>query len=114
MNTKKIFGGKIILQIRLGKYTLSFDFNDNLSIMLSDSLVLYFNEEKISTWHHKEPSHNLEELVKLIELPFKEIDFSEEKGMTIDFGDYKLDILKPSDDYEYLHVMSDNEGVYIY
>jgi len=114
MNTKKIFRGKNIAQIRLSKYTLSIDFTDNLSLMLSDSLILYFNEEKISTWHHEKPSRNLEELVKIIELPIKEIDFCEEKGMTIDFGDYKLDIPKPNDDYEYLHVMSDTEGVYIY
>lgn len=114
MNTKKIFEGKTIVQIRLSKYTLSIDFNDNVSILLSDSLILYMNGEKISTWHHKGPSQNLEKLIKIIELQYKEIVFSEEKGLMIDFGDYKLDIPKPDDDYEYLHVMSDTEGVHIY
>lgn len=114
MNTSKIFRGKNIAQIRLSKYTLSIDFTENLSLILSDSLILYFNEEKISTWHYEQPSRNLAELVKIIELPIKEVDFSEEKGMTIHFGDYKLDIPKPNDDFEYLHVLSDTEGVFIY
>lgn len=114
MNTNKIFQGKNIAQIRLSKFTLSIDFDNRLSIMLSDSLVLYLNEKKISSWHHEKYSENLEELIKLIELPVKAIGFSEEKGMTIDFGDYKLDIPKPNDDYEYLHIKSEDEGVYIY
>ena len=114
MNTKTIFKKKNIVQFKLSKHSLSIDFNDELSLMLSDSLVLYRNNNLIANWHFKEKSTNLEELINLVELPIDSVMFDEKSGMTIFLGDYKIEISKPEDDYEYLHVMSNEEGIYIY
>lgn len=114
MNTKTIFENKNIAQFKLSKYSLSIDFNDELSLMLSDSLTLYKNDNLIANWHFEEKSRNLEELINLVELPIDSVSFDEKSGMSIVLREYEIKISKPDDDYEYLHVLSKGEGVYIY
>ena len=114
MNIQSIFSNKILIQICFGQYDMQLNFHDGLSIMVSDSLLIKVLDKETAVWTHESKNVNIEQVLKFLNKEVLEAKFDEVKGLFIKFSEGVFHIPKPDDDYEYLHVMSKEEGIYIY
>jgi len=114
MDIEQIIGTKKIVEIKLSKYTLTLNFESQLNIVICDYCQLKIGDNIVSSWHYNKLPQNFGGLITLIESQVRRAIFSENKGLRIEFEKFTLEIPKPDDDYEYLHILSKDHGMYFF
>lgn len=114
IDIEQIIGTKKIVEIKLSKYTISLNFEGKLKIVICDSLQLKKEGMNIAMWRYNQISDNLGEVINIIEEPISGSSFSETSGLYINFENFELIISKPDNDYEYLHILSKDHGMYFF
>ena len=113
MKTQSIFAGKILTQVAFGQFDVQLHFHEGLSIMISNSLLVEESDKKV-IWNCESKNVNIDHVLEYLNHEVIEAHFEERTGLQIRFSNGLFIIPKPDNDFEYLHVMSEDEGVYIY
>ncbi len=114
MDIEQIIGTKKIMEIKLSKYTLALNFESQLNIVVCDYCYLKIGDDIVSSWHYNKHPQNFGGFISLIESQVCGAFFSENKGLRIEFEKFTLEIPKPDDDFEYLHIFSEDHEIYIF
>ncbi len=113
MNTNNLFSNKILTQIAFGQYDVQLNFHNELSIMISHSLMLEGSTIK-AIWTSDLNNIDVNHFLEFLNQKVLEAHFDKSNGLRIIFNEGVFFIPKPDNDFEYLHVMSEQEGIYIY
>ncbi|MBK9256464.1 MAG: hypothetical protein IPM42_13335 [Saprospiraceae bacterium] len=113
IKSQSIFAGKILTQVGFGQFDIQLHFHEGLSIMISNSLLVEESDKKV-IWNCESKNVYVEHLLEYLNHEVIEARFEERTELHIRFSNGLFIIPKPDNDFEYLHVMSKVEGIYIY
>ena len=114
METDKIFENKTLVQIAIGKHDFQLNFHDGLNLMVSATIFFEEDNGASAKWSHDSGTINLDLFLSLLNKKVIGATFSEKGGLQVEFARAKILVPKPKDDFEYLHIRSDERGIYIY
>lgn len=114
MEVDEIFENKILVQIAIGKHDFQLNFHDGLNLVISDTISFVEDNGASAEWSQESGTVNLELFLRLLNEKVLGAKFSKKEGLQVQFANAKILVPKPKDDFEYLHVKSDEMGIYIY